>query len=86
MVGNRGWESFTTKEGNSLLGRSGRFRHPGYFDRVIRDERHRASAVWYIPDNPVKAGLAERAEEWPFSSAAGLGGQTGVGETPALPS
>jgi REP element-mobilizing transposase RayT len=64
------WKSFTAKEANRILKRSGRFWYPDYFDRYIRDERHYANAVNYIHKNPVKAGLVKRAKEWPFSSLA----------------
>ena len=40
-----------------------------YYDRFIRDENHYESVVAYIRDNPVKAGLVARAEDWKFSSA-----------------
>ncbi len=40
-----------------------------YWDRYIRDEAHLQAAVKYIHDNPVKAGLAETAESWRWSSA-----------------
>jgi putative transposase len=40
-----------------------------YWDRYIRDEKHLRAAVDYIHQNPVKAGLCERAVEWPWSSA-----------------
>jgi putative transposase len=40
-----------------------------YWDRFIRNERHFMAAVAYIHNNPVKAGLVERAEDWPWSSA-----------------
>jgi len=40
-----------------------------YWDRYIRDERHFEAVVRYIHDNPVKAGLVEKAEDWPWSSA-----------------
>jgi REP element-mobilizing transposase RayT len=42
---------------------------PDYYDRFIRNERHYAAAVDYIHQNPVKAGLVARAEDWPWSSA-----------------
>jgi len=64
------WKSFTAKEANRILKRSGRFWYPDYFDRYIRDDRHYANAVNYIHKNPVKAGLVKRAKEWPFSSLA----------------
>lgn len=76
-------KSFTAKEANRLLGRSGRFWQPEYFDRAIRDERHLAQAIRYIHENPVKAGLVRESEEWLFSSA--LHNGTRAGETPALP-
>jgi putative DNA methylase len=62
------WKSYTAKEINRVLGRSGPLWQEDYFDRVIRDERHWAAAVAYIGNNPVKAGLCTRPEEWPFGS------------------
>ena len=63
-----GWKSFTARRINTLLNRSGKVWQDDYWDRYIRDERHYAAAVAYIHDNPVKAGLALRAEEWEWSS------------------
>lgn len=40
-----------------------------YYDRFIRDVNHYETVVAYIRDNPVKAGLVERAEDWAYSSA-----------------
>ena len=77
------WKSYTAKAANQLLVRSGVFWNPDYFDRAIRDERHLASAVVYIHNNPVKAGLVRRPEDWMFSSA--RRGNKRAGETPALP-
>ena len=42
---------------------------PDYYDRFIRNERHFAAAVEYVHQNPVKAGLVEQAEAWPWGSA-----------------
>jgi len=63
------WKSYTASQANQILGRSGKFWYPEYFDRYIRDEGHLARAVDYIHENPVKAGLVENAEDWAFSSA-----------------
>ena len=63
------WKSYTANEANRVLGRTGRFWFREYFDRFIRDRRHFANAVRYIHNNPVKAGLVEKAEDWPFSNA-----------------
>ena len=43
--------------------------HREYWDRYMRDEEHFRQAVAYIHNNPVKAGLVARAEDWPWSSA-----------------
>jgi len=62
-------KSFTSREANKFLGRRGQFWMEDYFDRYIRDRKHFASAITYIENNPVKARLCARPEDWPFSSA-----------------
>lgn len=37
-----------------------------YWDRFIRDERHFHSALKYIWENPLKAGLVKYEENWPY--------------------
>jgi putative DNA methylase len=63
-------KSFTAKEAIKILGTSGHYWQPDYFDRFIRDDTHYSNAVRYIHENPVKAKLVSRAEDWPFGSAA----------------
>jgi putative transposase len=41
----------------------------GYFDWRCRDEDDYKRYAEYIRQNPVKAGLVEKAEDWPYSSA-----------------
>jgi REP element-mobilizing transposase RayT len=74
----KGWEmgkilhslkSFTAKECNRLLGRSGAFWQTESFDRYVRNEKHYRSVVAYIERNPVKAGLCQKPEDWLWSSA-----------------
>jgi REP element-mobilizing transposase RayT len=62
-------KSYTAHEANKALGRTGAFWMEEYFDRYIRNEKHFWNTVRYIENNPVKAGLCERPEDWPFSSA-----------------
>ncbi len=62
------WKSYTAKEINTLLQRTGTLWQREYFDRYIRSEQHYYYALNYIHQNPVKAGLVERAEDWPYSS------------------
>ena len=63
-------KSYTANEANKLLGRKGQFWAIECFDRYIRDWRHFNAVVRYIENNPVKARLCRRPEDWPFSSAA----------------
>lgn len=41
----------------------------GRFGAVAMDEAHLVHAARYVALNPVRAGLADRAEQWPWSSA-----------------
>jgi len=43
--------------------------HREYWDRYIRNQDHLQQAINYIHSNPVKAGLVDSAEAWPWSSA-----------------
>jgi len=40
----------------------------GRFGSVVMDETHLVNAIAYISLNPVRAGLVERATDWPWSS------------------
>ena len=63
------WKSFTAKEANAILSRSGPFWAREYFDRAIRDQVHHLNAVSYVEANPVQAGLCRRPADWKHSSA-----------------
>jgi putative transposase len=63
------WKSFTAKAVNKLLGSNGTVWSADYHDRYIRNLEHYEYASSYIEQNPVKAGLVARAEDWRFSSA-----------------
>ena len=41
----------------------------GYYERVLRADEATEVAVRYVLDNPVRAGLVARAEDYPFSGA-----------------
>jgi REP element-mobilizing transposase RayT len=51
------WKSFTAKEANKFLRRSGDFWQAEYYDHLIRDEADFHHALKYLLDNPIKAGL-----------------------------
>jgi len=40
-----------------------------YWDTFMRDEAQAKTAIRYIENNPVKAGMCRTLEDWPFSSA-----------------
>ena len=68
------WKSFTAHEIKKYL-RDNAGETPAlpaiwqeeYWDRFIRDEKHFASAIDYILENPVKAGLVKQGQDWPWS-------------------
>jgi putative transposase len=39
---------------------------PGFFDHVLRHSESYSQKWNYVVQNPVRAGLVEHAEEWPF--------------------
>ncbi len=63
------FKSLTSHKANRLLGRCGQFWMPDYFDRYIRNAEHYQKTVEYIENNPVKARLCARPEDYRFSSA-----------------
>jgi len=65
----KSWKSFTSRQANARLGRTGPFWEADYFDRYMRNEDHLMRTIGYIENNPVKAGLAKEAADWPWSSA-----------------
>jgi REP element-mobilizing transposase RayT len=65
----RAWKGGSATEINRRLNRSGRLWMMDYYDRFIRDQQHLDNCRVYIRNNPVKAGLCEHPQDWPFSSA-----------------
>jgi REP element-mobilizing transposase RayT len=63
------WKSFTGTAINRVIGTSGTFWMPDYFDRFVRNQKHLESVIDYIENNPVKAGLVADPTEWRYSSA-----------------
>jgi putative transposase len=61
----------TAREANLLLGRTGqKFWQDESFDHWCRDRDEFSRIVKYVENNPVKAGLVKKPEDWPWSSAA----------------
>lgn len=60
----------SARDANLLLGRTGRrFWQDESFDHWIRDRDEFERVRRYIENNPVHAGLVQKPEEWPWSSA-----------------
>lgn len=60
----------TARAANELLARSGKqFWQHESFDHWVRDDSEGQRIIRYIERNPVKAGLVQRIEDWPWSSA-----------------
>jgi len=43
---------------------------PSYYDHVLRDDEPTNRAVRYVLANPVRAGLVQNFEEYPFAGSA----------------
>ena len=59
--------SVYAREFNSRHGRTGHVFGARYTDTTVGTDFHRLSAVAYILENPVRAGLVKRVEDWPWS-------------------
>ncbi len=66
-----GWRSYTAKEANRILGRTGKFWMEEYYDRYIRDDSHLQKTINYILNNPANAGL----DGWPWVGERSTGSQ-----------
>ncbi|MBX3474616.1 MAG: transposase [Planctomycetes bacterium] len=76
------WKSFTAKECNKVLGRSGEFWQREYFDRIVRDRADFERRVRYTLGNPSAAGLLDW--QWVGGRAADGTSTADAGQRPAL--
>jgi REP element-mobilizing transposase RayT len=60
-------KSYSAQESNKILNRKGAFWQAESYDRVIRDEKELENTIAYTLNNPVKAGLAKRWKDWPYT-------------------
>lgn len=65
-----GWKSYTAQKANQILNRRGLFWQPESYDHLIRDDEDLNRCCYYTIENPVKARLCPRPEDWPYGSAA----------------
>lgn len=59
-------KGYSSRQANQLLGRSGGFWQAESYDHVVRPgERERI--IRYVLENPIKAGLVDDWEKWPYT-------------------
>lgn len=58
---------YTARQANQLLGREGSFWQHENYDHVVRDRAEWRRIVLYVLNNPVKAGLVEHWDDWPWT-------------------
>ena len=63
----RDWKGATARAANALLGLKGAFWQADYWDTYIRDAEHEEQTIRYIQNNPVKAGLVKKWQQWPWT-------------------
>jgi REP element-mobilizing transposase RayT len=57
----------TARECNRILQRTGAFWQHESYDHVIRDDEELEQTIWYVLFNPVKAGLVNSWQDWPWT-------------------
>jgi REP element-mobilizing transposase RayT len=57
----------TARECNQVLMKTGKFWQVESFDRLIRDANEMYNIINYVLNNPVKAGLVSKPEDWKYS-------------------
>ncbi len=60
-------KGFSAREINKVLNRKGTFWHPESYDNVVRSRNELYNKIMYTLNNPVKAGLVNHYEDWPYS-------------------
>ncbi|MCY7353196.1 MAG: hypothetical protein LH606_21480 [Cytophagaceae bacterium] len=60
-------KNFSALTSNEVLNRKGSFWQKESYDHLVRDGQELSGIIRYVLENPVKAGLCSRWEEWPFT-------------------
>ena len=63
----RGWKEWSCKHFRRRLGLIDFQWQPNFFDHVLRSEESYSEKWQYVRNNPVRAGLANDADDWPYS-------------------
>jgi REP element-mobilizing transposase RayT len=60
-------KGYTAYEANDILGRKGTFWQAESYDHFVRDADELQRIVYYVINNPVKAGLVDDWAAWPWT-------------------
>ncbi len=60
------WKEWTAKRMLALLSCSPPFWQGRFFDHLLRSDESRSKKWDYVCNNPVRAGLAAKTEDWPY--------------------
>jgi len=60
-------KGYTARRGNQLLGRHGTFWQHESYDHCVRDSSEWQRIIAYVLNNPVKVGLVDKREKWPWN-------------------
>lgn len=58
---------YSAVEANKVLGRQGQFWQHESYDHIVRNDAELQRIRQYVLNNPVKAGLVDSPDEWPWS-------------------
>ena len=61
------WRMSRIKSTSAHRIKLGRIWQPEYFDRILRSDEDVMKKADYIAENPVRAGLVDRADQYPWS-------------------
>ena len=67
MIG--AWKQWSAKELCTLLKKKAPFWQKEFFDHLLRSDESYSEKWNYVRQNPVRAGLVERTEDWKFTGA-----------------
>ncbi|MET4106855.1 transposase [Hymenobacter sp. UYP22] len=60
-------KGYTALQANKLLGRTRQFWQRETYDHIVRNGEEMHRIFTYVVNNPVKAGLVESWEQWPYT-------------------
>ena len=63
------WKEWTAKRIVRLQDATAPLWQPAFFDHVLRSDESRSEKWRYVRENPVRAGLVARCEDWPYAGS-----------------